>query len=315
MAYLGIDVGGTKIAVGFLKRPGELSERFEYPTDLSLCAVALMDDLVGRIRERQREPVLGVGVALPSSVDFARGYVKSTTNIPLLKNFSIRKALGQAFSCPVLADNDANAAALAEFRYGAGRGAKNMLYSTASTGIGGGLVLEGQVFRGDHDCAGEIGHMIVTPNEGVTCGCGNKGCFESYCGGANLHKHVALRLSRGETTSMANTQEEAARVDGKRLSKAFFEGDEMARAMVDQLGFYLGLLYYNLFLTLNIDRIVVGGGLTHLGEALFLRVRDSFLKFAGARGKSVLIVPAALGADFGIIGAAQLLFETINEQE
>ena len=308
---IGIDLGGTKTALAAFHGSALLA-RASYATAQTQSAAQLAATLAERaaaLAAQAGGAVAGVGVGTPSDVDVARGVIRSSTNIPQLASFDLRRAMRARFGAiPVQVDNDANAAALAEARHGAGRGARNMLYSAISTGIGGGLVLDGRLFRGDRDHAGEIGHMVVTPGQGVRCGCGNQGCFESYCGGAHLHQRVLARVAAGEKTVMLEWSG-AAPITGELWKRAWEAGDTIAAALLDESGYYLGLLYYNLYQVLNIERIVLGGGLTAFGEPLFTRIRASFRSFTGENSSRVSFVPAALGADAGVIGARELLHE------
>ena len=187
-----------------------------------------------------------------------------------------------------------------------------MLYSTASTGVGGGLILGGKLYRGANGCAGEIGHMLATPGQGVTCGCGLVGDYESYCGGSHIHQHVKLRLARGESTVMTELAGSADAIDGKILARAYAMGDSMAQEIVAQTANYLGILYFNLYQALNLDCFVIGGGLTALGDPLMDGIRASFesLHALCPLKLPVHIKKAQLAQDeYGIIGAALLLCE------
>lgn len=314
--YIGIDIGGTKIALGLFNHSRELLLKEKLRTNLSLSPDELfsmivegIDKLLGEVKGK-REDVAGIGVGAPSSVNYEDAHIISTANIADLCDYNVRDALVQHFvNARVLLDNDANVAALAEFKHGAGRGFKHMIYSTASTGIGGGIIINEKLFRGSYDSAGEIGHAIITPDNGVTCGCLNRGCFESYASGANINKHVQLRVISGEKTVMTELTDDLSKVNGEILMQAFLMGDKMATEILDQIGGTMGLLFFNLYQILNINCFVVGGGLNAFGDNLFDRINSAFNHFIPKSRGKVYIKPAELKQDFGIIGACELIFE------
>lgn len=316
--YVGIDVGGTKIAYGIFDSHRKLLCKFKFPASHDLTGDQLIDEMAGRIRSAFSENGLsishltGIGVGLPGSVDYDQALSLIAANLHNMDNVSLRKGFGRHFDAQVLADNDAHCAALAEHRYGAGRGFKDMIYSTVSTGIGAGLIMNGKILRGSYNCAGLMGHMICTPGQGLTCGCGIQGDFESYTGGANIYKHVEWRVSQGETTIMTKlAAERGTKVTGEVLYDAFQAGDQMAKEVLDMIGKYLGILYFNLYQLLNINCYVLGGGLTHFEDALFDRIKESFFSYPTQCPPNypVTFKKAELEQDFGIIGAAELFFE------
>ena len=315
---IGIDIGGTKTALGLFSGPGMPRLRAAAPSPQNAEPEALVRLLVREIRgllQRggiREEQLTGIGVGAPAWVDYEAGRVIYAPNLACLKNYPLRDALAAHFSVPVYVDNDANLAALAEYKLGAGRGFSHMVYSTASTGIGGGLILNGALYRGAYGCAGEIGHMLATPGKGEFCGCGKQGCFESWAGGAHIFQHVARRLRKGETTCMTDLAGRVEDITGNTLREAFFAGDKMAQEILQDMANSIGILYYNLYQALNVSCFVMGGGLlTGFGDALLGRVRECFsaLHSASPLPLPVEIRPAELTQDFGIIGANLLLYQ------
>ena len=314
MFYIGIDIGGTKIAVGIFNNKRELVKKSKLPTDTSVPASCLSDEIIAEIDKLLlelcigRKDISGIGIGCPSTVDFSTGIVNYTNNIPNLSDFNLKEYFEKQFFCGVTVDNDANLAALAEYRRGAGRGFKDMMYCTASTGIGGGFILNGRLYRGANGYAGESGHSIITPGEGVKCSCGNYGCIESYASGANISKHVKLRLERGETTVMTELAA-GGEVTGVILAEAFRLNDKMAVELLDQIGKYIGILLFNIYQILNVNCYVIGGGLAKgFGDELYSRIERSFSSFVRANNDPVYFKPAELNQDFGIIGACEVLF-------
>jgi glucokinase len=215
----------------------------------------------------------------------------------------------------VIIDNDAHTAAIAEHRHGAGRGFENMLYCPVSTGISTGIIINGKIFRGRYGWAGESGHMIVTPGDGVECGCGNQGCLMSWCSGSMIVRHIKRWIEAGEKsriTDIAGDDE----LNCNHLACAYNEGDALARRAIAQMVRFLGIWTYNLYVTLNINCFVFGGGLLKLFRSLMVDGKPGSLLdamkevFDGYNKNSmpVYFKEAELGDDFGIIGAAELLF-------
>ncbi len=314
MYYIGIDIGGTKTAFGLFDDKRQLIDKDKILTDKTLCAtdlcnamISVIDGLLGR-HGLSRKDVGGIGAGCPSTVNAKTGVVNATNNIPKLSDFNLRDYLAGYLGCRALVDNDANLAALAEYRRGAGRGHENMMYYTASTGMGGGFILDGRLYRGANCFAGEIGHSLITPGKGLMCGCGNRGCFESYAGGSHIDDNVRLRVERGEKTLMTELSQ-GGYINGEILYKAYFAGDAMAAELLDQIGSYAGLLMFNIYQIINVDCYVIGGGLANFGEELFGRIRASFNSYKRACSDPVYFLPAELKQDFGIIGAVEALFD------
>lgn len=308
-AFIGVDLGGTKTALGISGPDGEIMESVKFPTEASSSPEAIGDSIVGAIRELakgRRAELAGVGVGVPSFVDFERGIAVHSPNIPSLKDFPMKAYLEARLECPVYLDNDANLAALAEYKKGAGRGTKDMIYITASTGVGGGFILNGEIYRGTFYQAGEIGHMLVTPGEGLLCGCGQRGCFESHIGVRYIPERVQGRLDKGEATAMTSMAASVRDIDGRILKQAVDGEDPMATSILGDMCWYLGMLCHNLSMVFSIGRIVIGGGLINFGEPFFRGVRDAFESFRREGLFPVEIKPAELKQDFGVIGALEL---------
>jgi len=311
---IGVDVGGTKIAYGLFDSGSHLIDRYQEPSDASLSGEAFLDGIASSCRhllDRHRvteEQLRGIGIGVPSYVLYDEGMLVKTVSLPNLRNLRARDYLAGKFGhgVRILLDNDTNTAALAEYRHGAGRGSRHMLYCAVSTGIGNGLIIDGHLFRGAHGFAGEGGHMIITPGEGVKCGCGNVGCFMSYCSGLLIVKHIQNHIAAGEPTMMTDLAGGADNITCLTLAQAFDQGDAMATWAIDQMARYLAVWFYNLYVLLDIDCYVLGGGMLNLGDRLFPRVRELFDQYNDIE-LPVHFKQAELKNDFGIIGAADLL--------
>ncbi len=309
---IGIDAGGTKVAYGLFDAQGELVDRYEHPSDQEADGPAFADRMAWSVQmlldkhASVRDALEGVGVVMPSYIMFDKGYIFLTSALPKVQDFYMRDYLREKLNVPVLLDNDANAAALAEFRKGAGagRGLKHMVYFTVSTGIGSGLIINGDVFRGSYGFAGEAGHMLITPDEGIECGCGNQGCFMSYGSGRYVPMHILRKLHEGRESVLSSVDETL--LSCRDLLTACRQKDALAMEMLDQMAHYMAVCAYNIYQLLNINFFVFGGGLTAFGDLLFDRVRAQFDRYDHI-GLPVEFTTAALKQDFGIIGASELI--------
>lgn len=313
---IGVDVGGTKVAYGLFNGERELTSRVQVPADPSASPEEFLDSIVGICRALAEDQGLkidelrGIGIGMPSYVLYEEGRIIKTANLPLLHDVPARSYLRAALggSVRVLIDNDAHTGALAEHRHGAGRGFRHMLYCPVSTGISSGIIINNDLFRGRYGWAGESGHMIVTPGEGIECGCGNRGCLMSYCSGSMIVKHVRARLEAGAASMMPELAGGAQNITARTLEEAWDADDELARWAVEQMARYMAVWTYNLYVLLNINCFVFGGGLLNFGDRLFPRVRELFDAY-NDNDMPVYFKEAELGNDFGIIGAAELMFQ------
>lgn len=299
---LGVDVGGTKIAAGLVDARGVLTRRTEIPKpaepEETLAAVGgLIAGLV--------DDVASIGVGVAGFVDSDRRHVHFAANLGW-EDLDLVAALDSQL--PVVVENDAAAAAWGEYVAGAGRGADNLLVVTVGTGIGGGLVIGGQLVRGAFGGAAEIGHIRFEP-DGLPCGCGQRGCWEQYASGtalvrqaqeaADAHPEEAaevLRLSGGH------------RVAGKAITQAAVAGDPFARSLISRLGESLGVGIASLVAVVDPGTILIGGGVADAGELLLAPLRAALAQrlTGGARRPHPEVAAASLGNDAGVIGAALL---------
>lgn len=309
--FAGIDIGGTKVAIGLFDENALMLYRARKATLKAKSAQELRKFLLNFLCETVSEAdkkgcvgggkLKGIGIGVPAPVNQRTGKILFTPNIPKLTELNLLEDFKNYFRVRTAVDNDANCAALAEHRYGAGRGTDNMAYVTISTGIGGGLILNGKLFRGTNGFAGEVGHVIMDMHSDAVCGCGNKGCAEALASGANLEKLVKTQIKNGKHTIIKKFP-----VTGEILKEAYMKGDTLAREIFFQITEIVGTLLYNISTILDIDRFVIGGGFINFGDDLFVGIKNAFMKYSKIPAD---IVCAELKQDFGIIGAAQLLFE------
>jgi len=307
---IGLDVGGTKIAAFRVGDGGEVEERTQQPTPAE--AEAIFDAMAALSSTLRTADVGAVGVGAAGIVDYASGTLRYAPNLPW-RELPLRDRLASATGLPCLVDNDANAAAWAEYRFGAGRGSKDMLLVTVGTGIGGGIVSGGRLFRGAHGFAAEIGHVIVEPG-GPLCGCGNRGCWEQVGSGRaidRLGREAARDHPEAMFVELAGGDPDA--VTGPVVTRAAKQGDDLARQILAEVGRRLGEGMAGLANILDPDVVVVGGGAVEAGGLLLDPARRAFADAIEApeHRPEVPIVPAELGNEAGAIGAASLALEEL----
>ncbi|MCL1992813.1 MAG: ROK family protein [Spirochaetes bacterium] len=317
---IGVDVGGTKTAYGVFDTDKNLIRHLSHPSNTACPAEDFFDQIAANVNrlmaacEIQKEEFLGVGLGMPSFILYEEGYIVKTSNLKNIKNFPARSYLSQKLNfAPVVLDNDAKAAGLAEYRYGAGRGFDKMFFCPLSSGIASALFIDGKPFRGSYGWAGEGGHMIATPGQGIPCGCGNRGCYMSWCSGTMIVQHIKSWIAAGEKTVMAELAGTADKIDSIILEKAYDAGDPMAVKAMNQMIHWLGVWFYNLYVTLNVNCFVVGGGLVNMGEKLLKPVRDIFDNFNHDENP-VYFKPAQCGENYGVLGAAELVSSALEEK-
>jgi len=313
--YVGIDVGGTKIAYGLFNEKKELLGRYKsatnpqiYPEEFGEQIICEMEQLLAQ-HGFSFQDLKGVCIGMPSSVDFTNGVVLWTSNMVNIKDFHARDYFSKRLpGVEIIVDNDTNLAAVAEHRRGAGCGYEHIIYTAISTGVGSGFIINNKLFRGTYGGAGESGHMIITPDEGIECGCGNRGCIMSYSSGSMVAKHIVNAIKNGRKTIMYDMVEgDLGKINGTVLNEAYRQGDELAIEMLEQMGKYLGIYVYNLFMAFNINCYIFGGGLLNLGQPLFDSIRRYLNRYYKDNKHEIVFKTAQLGADAGIIGAVELL--------
>ncbi len=309
--FIGIDLGGTKISTALVDTEGRIISRDYRETNGAGGPAAVITRMIDAASKVMKgggivpPQISGVGVAAPGPIDAESGTVTTPPNLPGWKDVPLRQLMQDGLGLPTALENDANAAALAEHRFGAGRGAKHMIYVTASTGIGGGFILNGELYGGAMGAAGEIGHMTILP-QGPHCGCGNRGCLEALASGRAIAREARERVKRGVPTLVADLAGgDPDCISAKLVAEAAAQGDIEAQEILDEAMTYLGVGMANLVNLLNPELIVIGGGLTKMGERLFEPVRRIIDRRAFcAAAQAVKVVPAQLGDDVGVLGAA-----------
>jgi glucokinase len=305
----GIDVGGTKIAGGIVDDRGEILEelRVESPaTD----AVAMQDAIETLVTElRTRHDIAAVGVGAAGYIDRTRSVVLFAPNLAW-RDLHLKADLERRLALPVVVENDANAAAWGEFEFGAAHDVDDLLLVTVGTGIGGGVVLDGSLYRGAFGVGAEIGHMRVVP-EGIRCGCGNRGCFEMYASGRALVREARAAAAAGSLLAadlVARAGGDPARITGPLITEAARDGDTFALEHLAAVGRWLGEGIASLAAVLDPAVVVVGGGVSAADDLLLDPARQAFAAQLTGRGHRPMleIRKARLGNRAGLIGAADL---------
>lgn len=311
---VGVDLGGTKILTGVGDRQGKIISEVKKATAPGEGLEAVIQRIALSVQEAienaglKPEQVCGVAVGTPGPLDIGRGFVYQAPNLGW-KDVPLKKLLEEELGLSVHLENDANAAALGANRFGAGAGSKDMIYITVSTGIGGGLILNGNIYHGTGDGAGEIGHMTIDPS-GPRCSCGKRGCWEAIASGTALIRKAAEALESGEDSVLREWLNEGRELDGALIAAAARQEDRLALNLYHQEGFYLGIGLANLINLLNPEVIVMGGGVTNAWELFAESMQDALQEYTLAAPLSqVEIKRSVLGSRVGLLGALAVAWD------
>ncbi len=309
--YGAIDVGGTKIAVGLADAQGRIVTRDQFPTLPERGPDAVLGETAARLRGlaiARGVTLTAVGVGSVGPLDPLTGTLMNPPNFPGWAAVPLKAALARALGAPVTIDNDANVAALAEYRHGAGRGARLMVYVTISTGIGGGIVIDGRLIHGLGGAAGEVGHQTLRP-DGPLCGCGNRGCLEALASGTAIARQARAAVAAGGGRAIAALAgDDPAAIHAGHVAEAARGGDAEAAAIWDAAMADLAIGLGNVVTTLAPDRLVLGGGVTRAGDQLLAPLRAGLARHVRMVPIQALDVRlATLADDAGLVGAAALV--------
>ncbi len=315
---LGIDLGGTKLAVAIIKEDGEIIDKIVVHDHIGLSegkVVRYIYDLsVNLLAENKLRinDICGAGVCFPGHLNFKEGKTITTSNLKGFKNYPLRKELETLFNSKIFVDNDANLQAYGENKYGAGRGFDDMIFVTISSGIGAGLILNGKLYRGTVGTAGEVGHMIVDYNNQSQCTCGNRGCWMAHVGGIALPGIAKRYLSNGLKSSVISDEDVLnGKISGKTLKIGLEKKDEFCNRIVSDFSLYSAIGLHNIIQIFNVPLIVLGGGLLNLGEFFLDDIRNKFSTLARDMiSEEVVINKVELGEWSGVLGAAALAFDS-----
>ncbi len=310
---VGVDLGGTQIRAALADDEGSILRR----TSCLTLAEEGVKPVVGRIKgaiyevmgATEREQLQGIGIVAPGPVALRKGIVRDAPNLPGWKNVPLKTLMEAEFGLPVVVGNDANLAALAEQRFGAGQGVSDLIYITVSTGIGGGIIADNRLLLGAQGFAAEVGHQTIEAH-GPRCKCGNIGCLEALAAGPAIARCARELVRTGIGTAIADlVGGDLDKITAKVVNQAAQAGDPVAIELFRQAGFYIGVGIVNLLHLFNPSLIVIGGSVTKAGDLLFEPIRATVRERAMASyyWENTPIVPATLGDDVGLLGAVALV--------
>ncbi len=317
---IGIDIGGTKIAAAIADYTGKIIKQNMIPTDakkggdfvadqIAQCVTALRQDAGVSANE-----VNAISLGIPGQIDAKLGIVRNAPNISNWKDYPLRdRLLKKVGPIPIYLENDAHCAAMGELYYGAGKTFNNMVFMTVSTGIGGGVIINRKLWPGTHGVAGEVGHMTLNlpTDDEVECGCGRKGCLEAYASGVSMAKRATKKLKEASVLRdnygrkvLELSERNSNKITSIILSEAAQAGDEFAIDMIKENAYYIGIACANLMTILDPEAIVIGGGVSKIGDLLFDEIRaTAYAHVSMLRGINTPIEPATTGTDAGLLGA------------
>jgi glucokinase len=310
----GIDIGGTKIALALETPAGERIAARRLPTEVGRGPAKILENVSGAIEEMLAEThstLTAIGIGCPGPIDIERGLALSPTNLPDWIDFPLVETIRKRFSVPTVLDNDANAAALGEYFYGAGRGFRDLLYVTISTGIGGAIICGGNIHHGVGASAGEVGHTIVQP-DGLPCLCGIRGCLETIASGLSIARRMREKLAARD----GGTVEEYDHITAEWVVEAVKNGDAAAHEVWDETIKFLAIGIGNAITLIAPEAVVIGGGVSAAGELLLAPLRREI-------GKNVSMLPiekveilrASLEGESGVCGALVLAHQAAKIKE
>ena len=304
----GVDVGGTSVKMGLFDETGTILDKWEIPTRRENKGASILPDVARSLLEKmtekgiQEKDLVGIGVGAPGPVDDEGTLVSGAVNIGW-EPFNIPKAMHAYINVPIKAANDANAAAYGEMWQGGGKGFNSIVAVTLGTGVGGGIIINGELLAGATGAGGEIGHMHMVDDETESCNCGNRGCIELYSSATGIARLARRRLEKDDEPSVLR--------EGKVSAKTVFDGvkagDKVAVEIAEEFGEYLGKGLAMIASVLNPEAFIISGGVSKAGEILFSFIEPPFHKYVFRHCGNAKFVLATLGNDAGIYGAAGLV--------
>ena len=304
----GIDLGGTTCKLGLFQVDGTLMEKWEIPTDTRENGKNVLPDIAASVEEKirqhhiSREQIIGAGIGVPGAVN-NEGVVNRCINLGW-GIVPVSKELSSLLGVPVYTANDANVAALGEAWKGSGNGYSSIAMITLGTGIGGGVVLDGQIINGFHGAAGELGHIVVNPEEQDACNCGNHGCIEQYASATGIVRQARKQLAESREDSVLRKEQN---LSAKSVFDAAKAGDALAKKIAAEVCNMLGRVIGTICNVINPEAVIIGGGVSRAGEILLELVQEGFQDSVFHASRDTVIRLASLGNDAGIYGAMKLL--------
>lgn len=313
---VGIDVGGTKIAGGLVTSKGQLVKSITVPTRANEGVKTSFNQLqrvIDRLLKAAggKPNVRGIGLCSPGALDRRTGLVINAPNLPGWERLHLGTELGRVFDLPTRVENDANTAGLAEALYGAGVGYQDLFYVTISTGIGTGIIIDRKIYHGSQGVAGEGGHVSIDYRSPYRCSCGTLGCIEVLASGPGIARRARVRLEHEHALPSllrTLTHNDLRLITPEMIQKAAAAGDRVAKSVLDETGFYLGVWLGGMISLLDPGAIVIGGGVARIGKPLFDKMRETLLDYTlnPKLAEKIPLLPAKLQQHVGVYGAASL---------
>jgi glucokinase len=316
---VGIDIGGTKVAGGLVNAKGKLVKSMTVPTeaaggfDKSLGQVMnVIEQLISQAGGRNR--IQGIGICAPGPLNPHTGLVINPPNLPGWKNVKLTKRVENRFKLPARLENDANAAGLAEVLFGAAVGYRDVFYTTVSTGVGTGIIINQKVYHGKNGVAAEGGHVSIDYHSPYRCGCGTLGCIEALAAGPAMVRRARVKLEQEHTLPSLlreRTQNHLSRITPEMIEETAQAGDAVAKSIIEETGFFLGVWLAAMISLLDPEAIVIGGGVSRIGKPLFDKIRETIPQYTINRrfAKHTPLLAAKLQKNVGVFGAASLFLQ------
>jgi len=330
---IGVDLGGTNLRIAAVEEQGTLLEKITLGTKTVLGRDQVLNNMCDAIQQTSEKykasaNLLGVGIGVPGIMDKQTGMMRESPNLPGWADYPVRAEIERRLGTPVILENDANAAAFGEKWLGAGRHVSDLAMLTLGTGVGGGIVMDGEIWHGMSGMAGEFGHMTVEP-AGPQCGCGNRGCLEQYASATAVMRMAREAVAAGDAPGLARAASSDVEFSAKEIYNLALQGDEQARKIFRRVGRALGISLATMINGLNLEMYVIGGGVSSAWQAfspsIFEELRQRSMVYAATApvdplhmasgasgqvepgtGRKTIITQALLGSDAGLFGAARL---------
>jgi glucokinase len=324
-AIIGIDIGGTKIAGGLVTMRGRLVDSITLPTRAAEGKKTSLNQILTVIQRLcdeagGRDGIAGIGLVAPGPLNPHTGLVINPPNLRGWKNVNLGQIVERRFQLPAKVENDANAAGLAEVLFGAATGHRHVFYVTISTGVGTGIIINKKIYHGKNGVAGEGGHVSIDYKSHYRCGCGTLGCIEALAAGPAMVRRARVRLEQEHSRPsllMDRTGNNPKRITPELINQCAKAGDWIAKTILDETGFFVGVWLAGMITLLDPDAIVIGGGVARIGKPLFRKIRETIPLYTINRrfARNVPLLPAKLEKNVGIFGAASLFLPAGVEAE
>ncbi len=314
---IGVDFGGTSIKIGVVSRDGKLVRKTAVDTMAEGGPKTVLSQIskgINFVIGDFKDDLAGIGIGSPGVVSIEKGTVENPPNIPNWKKVALGDIITKEFNQKVIIENDANAAAIGELIFGAGKNMSNFIMVTLGTGVGGGIIINGDLYRGETGAAGELGHITID-YDGYKCNCGSLGCIETYAGNGYIVSRVKRSIKKHSDSRLLEfAQGNVDLITPKVISQAANAGDEYANSIIKETAEYIGFSLASAVNLFDISTIIIGGGVAGFGKTLFKTIQDTIKERAlKSIAKRVKVLPAKLKNEAGILGASALVFHKLKD--